>query len=188
MFNRHHTSTVRHRHRLRDPGSSPRIFLARDWIHIQEEEIPCAPLGRAGVDQLQGFQPPALGGIVPVPEGVPRPRFSVMLPTYEPDHRLGRSLAAVLAQAPDPAAMQIAVVDDGSRQVDVRALVRSFEIDAAATQDDRLVLAAEWSPDQRHVALLGPAGLVLRPVAVASTAEALRTRLTALRTRGPMPW
>ena len=72
-------------------------------------------------------RPPTLCAIAPVPEGEPRPTFSVMLPTYEPDHRLGRSLAAVLAQAPDPAAMQIAVVDDGSRQVDVRALVRSFD-------------------------------------------------------------
>jgi len=148
MFNRHHTSTVRHRHRLRDPGSSPRIFLARDWIHIQEDETPCAPLGRAGVDQPHRFQPPALGAIVPLPEGVPRPTFSVMLPTYEPDQRLGRSLAAVLAQAPEPAAMQIAVVDDGSRQVDVRALVRSFDPGGRVEvllNPSRIGLAGNWN-------------------------------------------
>jgi len=127
MFNRHHTSTVRDRHRRGDPGSSPRIFLARDWIHFHDDEVPSAPLRRAGVGHPDGLPPPARGTVAPVPEGVPRPTFSVMLPTYEPDHRLGRSLAAVLAQAPDASTMQIAVVDDGSRQVDVRALVRSFD-------------------------------------------------------------
>ena len=82
---------------------------------------------RAQVSLSQEARPPTVCAIAPVPDGEPRPTFSVMLPTYEPDHRLGRSLAAVLAQAPGPEAMQIAVVDDGSRQVDVRALVRSFD-------------------------------------------------------------
>ena len=135
MFNRHHTSSVRHRHRRGDPGSPtgsptgspPRIFLARDWIHFHDDEAPSAPLRRTMVGLSPKARPPTLCAIAPVPEGEPRPTFSVMLPTYEPDHRLGRSLAAVLAQAPEPAAMQIAVVDDGSRQVDVRALVRSFD-------------------------------------------------------------
>ena len=108
MFNRHHTSSVRHRHRLRDPGSSPRICLARDWIHFHEEEAPSAPLCRAPVGLPLGAPPPALATILPVPEGEPRPTFSVMLPTFEPDQRLGLSLAAVLAQAPGPEAMQIA--------------------------------------------------------------------------------
>ena len=127
MFNRHHTSSVRHRHRGGDPGSPTRIFLARDWIHVHDDEAPSAPLRLAAVSDSRGALPPALDRIAPVPEGVVRPTFSVMLPTYEPDHRLGRSLAAVLAQAPGPEAMQIAVVDDGSRQVDVPALVRSFD-------------------------------------------------------------
>ncbi len=131
MFNRHHTSSVRHRHRRGDPGSPtgspPRIFLARDWIHFHDDEAPSAPLRRTTIGLFQEARPPALGTIAPVPDGEPRPTFSVMLPTYEPDHRLGRSLEAVLAQAPGPEAMQIAVVDDGSRQVDVRALVRSFD-------------------------------------------------------------
>lgn len=148
MFNRHHTSSVRHRHRLRDPGSSPRIFLARDWIHFHEEEAPSAPLCRAPVGLPLGAPPPALATILPVPEGEPRPKFSVMLPTYEPDHRLGRSLAAVLAQAPEPAAMQIAVVDDGSRQVDVRALVRSFDPGGRVEvllNPSRIGLAGNWN-------------------------------------------
>lgn len=127
MFNRHHTSSVRHRHRRGDPGSPPRIFLARDWIHFHDDEVPSAPLRLAAVSDSRRSLPPALDRIAPVPEGGSRPTFSVMLPTYEPDHRLGRSLAAVLAQAPGPEAMQIAVVDDGSRQVDVRSLVRSFD-------------------------------------------------------------
>ncbi|MEI7780566.1 MAG: glycosyltransferase, partial [Planctomycetota bacterium] len=56
-----------------------------------------------------------------------RPRFSVMLPTYEPGEQLRRTLQSVLSQAPDREEMQIAVVDDGSRHADVVGLVRSID-------------------------------------------------------------
>ena len=52
--------------------------------------------------------------ILPVPGGRPRPRWSVMVPTYRCAHYLEATLAGVLAQDPRPAEMQIEVVDDGS--------------------------------------------------------------------------
>lgn len=54
-----------------------------------------------------------------------RPRWSVMIPTYQPDPALFRkALGSVLAQAPSPEEMEIQVVDDGSTALDVEALVR----------------------------------------------------------------
>ena len=55
--------------------------------------------------------------VAPPPSIAPRPepaapRFSVMLPTYEPDGKLARALRSVLDQARSPDAMQIMVVDD----------------------------------------------------------------------------
>ena len=51
--------------------------------------------------------------IAPRDQPPARPRFSVMLPTYEPDGMLAQALASVLEQAPAEAEMQIAVIDDG---------------------------------------------------------------------------
>ena len=66
--------------------------------------------------------------LVPGVDGHPnRPRFSVMLPSYEPGEQLRRALQSVLSQAPAPEEMQIAVVDDGSRHTDVVELVRSID-------------------------------------------------------------
>lgn len=66
--------------------------------------------------------------LVPGVDGHPsRPRFAVMLPTYEPGEQLRRALQSVLSQAPVPEEMQIAVVDDGSRHTDVVELVRSID-------------------------------------------------------------
>jgi glycosyltransferase involved in cell wall biosynthesis len=56
-----------------------------------------------------------------------RPRFSVMLPTHEPGEKLRMTLQSVLEQAPARHAMQIAVVDDGSRRSDVRSLVAAVD-------------------------------------------------------------
>ena len=68
----------------------------------------------------------------PVPEiaaytGPDRPRFSVMLPTYEPGDKLRMTLLSVLEQVPTQESMQIAVVDDGSRRSDVRQLVAAVD-------------------------------------------------------------
>ena len=86
--------------------------------------------------------------IAPRDQPPARPRFSVMLPTYEPDGMLAQALASVLEQAPAEAEMQIAVIDDGSRpglvreiveQVDPRGRVELFE------HSDRLGLCGNWN-------------------------------------------
>ena len=52
--------------------------------------------------------------ITPVPAGVARPRWSVMVPTYRCARYLRETLASVVAQAPGADEMQIEVVDDCS--------------------------------------------------------------------------
>ena len=57
--------------------------------------------------------------IVPVTGNAPRPFWSVMIPTFNPDPAyLAQTLDAVLAQDPGTAAMEIVVVDDGSSNFD----------------------------------------------------------------------
>jgi len=77
-----------------------------------------------------------------------RPRFSVMLPTYEPDDKLAQALESVLRQAPAPAAMQIAVVDDGSRSDLVRKLVEACDPHGRVEiveEPRRLGLGGNWN-------------------------------------------
>jgi glycosyltransferase involved in cell wall biosynthesis len=52
--------------------------------------------------------------ISPVPEGAPRPLWSVMIPTYNCARYLRETLAHVLAQDLGPELMQIEVIDDHS--------------------------------------------------------------------------
>jgi GT2 family glycosyltransferase len=52
--------------------------------------------------------------IEPVPAGVDRPLWSVMIPTYRTNDLLEETLRSVLDQDPGPDRMQIAVVDDQS--------------------------------------------------------------------------
>jgi len=60
--------------------------------------------------------------ILPVTPGTPRPRWSVMIPTYNCAGFLEETLASVLAQDLGPTVMQIEVVDDASSD-DPRAVV-----------------------------------------------------------------
>ena len=66
----------------------------------------------------------------PVPavadSSLPRPRWSVMIPTYDCAGYLREALASVLAQDPGPARMQIEVVDDHSTRDDPEAVVREL--------------------------------------------------------------
>jgi len=62
--------------------------------------------------------------IPPVPAGVDRPLWSVMVPTYNCDKYLGQALESVLAQDPGPMHMQIEVVDDCSTRDDPEPAVR----------------------------------------------------------------
>jgi glycosyltransferase involved in cell wall biosynthesis len=78
--------------------------------------------GREGVrwtDRMSPYRPL----IAPVPEGVPRPLWSVMIPTFNCAGYLREALTSVLAQDPGPRLMQIEVVDDCSTKDDPGAVV-----------------------------------------------------------------
>ena len=65
--------------------------------------------------------PPAIAA---VPEGVHRPRWSVMIPTFNCANYLRQTLESLLSQAPGPDEMQIEVIDDCSTKDDPEAVVR----------------------------------------------------------------
>lgn len=71
------------------------------------------------VDRIP-LTPPVIQSL---PADVDRPRWSVMIPVYNCAAYLKETLAAVLQQAPPQEDMQIEVVDDGSTDADVAALV-----------------------------------------------------------------
>lgn len=74
--------------------------------------------------------------------------FSVMLPTYEPDARLTAAIRSVLIQDLGAESMEIVVVDDGSRESDVVAIVRSADPTARVrivNQATHLGLAGNWN-------------------------------------------
>ena len=58
-----------------------------------------------------------------VPEGVMRPRWSVLIPCYNCAAFLEKTLQSVLGQDPGPADMEIMVIDDCSNQDDPAAVV-----------------------------------------------------------------
>ncbi|MDR9898734.1 glycosyltransferase [Aetokthonos hydrillicola Thurmond2011] len=64
--------------------------------------------------------------ILPISEGVHRPLWSVMIPTYNCAGYLKETLASVLAQDPGPEIMQIEVVDDHSTKDEPEAVVREL--------------------------------------------------------------
>src|SRR5437764_10521408 len=64
--------------------------------------------------------------IMPVPVGVERPHWSVMIPTFNRTTYLRRTLESVLAQDPGSEQMQIEVVDDCSTVDDPGPVVRAI--------------------------------------------------------------
>jgi len=64
--------------------------------------------------------------IPPAADSVPRPLWSVMIPTYNCAEYLRQTLASVLAQDPGPDVMQITVVDDHSTLDDPAAVVEEL--------------------------------------------------------------
>ena len=71
-----------------------------------------------------------------------------MLPTYEPDDRLIEAIRSVVGQAPSGDSMEIVVVDDCSREVDVAALVRFADPSGRvriSRNAQRLGLAGNWN-------------------------------------------
>lgn len=63
--------------------------------------------------------------IEPITDNLPRPTWSVMIPTFNCAHYLAESLRSVLDQAPGPSDMQIEVIDDASSD-DPEAVVRAL--------------------------------------------------------------
>jgi len=66
---------------------------------------------------------PNIARIDPVPVGVARPLWSVMIPTYNCAKYLRQTLRSVLTQDPGPEQMQIEVVDDCSTEDEPEAVV-----------------------------------------------------------------
>jgi glycosyltransferase involved in cell wall biosynthesis len=64
--------------------------------------------------------------IAPLPEGTVRPLWSVMIPVYNCSRFIPDALGSVLSQDLGEHQMQIEVVDDGSTDADVEALVMSL--------------------------------------------------------------
>lgn len=64
--------------------------------------------------------------IVPVPDGLSRPLWSVMIPTYNCAEYLRETLASILVQDPGLEVMQIEVVDDYSTKDDPEAVVKEL--------------------------------------------------------------
>lgn len=71
--------------------------------------------------------------ILPVPEGVLRPLWSVMIPVYNRTKYVGQAVESVLAQDPGPDKMQICIVDNSTESIDWKAtlppeILRRIEI------------------------------------------------------------
>lgn len=64
--------------------------------------------------------------VAPVPDGVKRPFWSVMIPTYNCANYLRETLASVLAQDMGADMMQIMVIDDHSTKDDPEAVVKEL--------------------------------------------------------------
>ena len=112
------------RHR-RGLVASEGLLFGHDWPGLAAADVPAETLGLDHRQATHGHPTPPIASLA---AGlVRRPRFSVMLPTFEPDAALERALDSVLTHGLPPEEMQIAVVDDGSRSADVRSLVRRID-------------------------------------------------------------
>ena len=68
---------------------------------------------------------PSIPRIEPVPEGIARPLWSVMIPTYNSAEYLRKTLQSVMAQDRGPEWMEIEVVDNCSTEGNPEALVKA---------------------------------------------------------------
>jgi len=77
-----------------------------------------------------------------------RPTISVVIPTYEPEPFLVDTIRSVLAQDPGAAAMQIAIVDDGSTRVNAATLLADVAPAGRIEyydRNDNVGLAGNWN-------------------------------------------
>lgn len=65
--------------------------------------------------------------ILPVPKGVKRPLWSVMMPTYNPKDYIFEALESVLKQYPDDGSMQLEIIDDCSTKVDIPKIIEKID-------------------------------------------------------------
>lgn len=106
------------------------------------------PRGRSAMLQIfnNGVVDPA--PVLPPGEPGPRPRFSVIVPTFQPDEKLLAALKSVLAEKATSAEMQIAVVDDASTPGLARSLVHALGAGArieVVEHRRRLGLGGNWN-------------------------------------------
>lgn len=68
---------------------------------------------------------PSIPRVDPVPEGIARPLWSVMIPTYNSGEYLHKTLQSIMAHDRGPERMEIEVVDNCSTEGNPEALVRA---------------------------------------------------------------
>src|SRR5919107_2475664 len=100
----------------RSPSGVARASLWRYW-----ENLRLAPVADSRGTQ-SGMKPAT---IHPLPSGVARPRWSVMIPAHNHCDYLAETLRSVLAQDLGAVHMQLEVIDDASSE-DVESVVRSI--------------------------------------------------------------
>ncbi|WP_218081572.1 glycosyltransferase family 2 protein [Anthocerotibacter panamensis] len=85
--------------------------------------------------------------IAPVPEGIARPFWSVMIPVYNRTTYLEETLRSVLIQDPGPESMQIEVIDNSYNKIDVESFVSIIAGDRVSfyRQPKSLEVAGNWN-------------------------------------------
>src|SRR5690348_4526227 len=78
------------------------------------------------LSRLRGDESADRATVLPVPDGVSRPLWSVMIPTHNCAKYLRETLVSVLGQSTGSEQMQIEVVDDCSTKDDPESVVREL--------------------------------------------------------------
>lgn len=97
--------------------------------------------------QISLLEPIKFPPIDPAPEGISRPFWSVMIPTYNGTKYLEQTLRSVLEQDHGPDEMQIEVIDDCSTKDDPEAIVKEIGQNRVSfsRQPHNVGLIANWN-------------------------------------------